>query len=100
MKTKKNITIYVDWGEQTIYTESELNDAKDERVNEMYDDERAFNDYLDKNYVASQICGMDYDDLRSEWRECCEARVDEEWENLEEISFEVDVDINRRDCLC
>ena len=97
MKTKKNITIYVDWSEQTIYTESELDEAKNDRVDEMYHDELAFNDYLNENFCASDIFGADYDEVKSDWRECCINRVDEEWENLEEISLDVDVDINKRD---
>ena len=97
MKTKKNITIYVDWREQTIYTESELNEAKDDRIEEMYNDEQEFNDYLNENYCASDVFGMDDDELKSEWRDCCVHRVDEEWENIEEVSLDVDVDINKRD---
>lgn len=97
MKVKKDITIYVDWREQTIYTESELDEAKSDRVEEMYEDEVAFNDWLDDNYYASQIFRRDFDEIRSEWRECCVDRVDEEWENIEEVELEVEVDVTKKD---
>ena len=97
MKVKKDITIYVDWREQTIYTESELDEAKSDRVEEMYEDEVVFNDWLDDNYCASQIFGRDYDELRSEWRDHCVDRVEEEWENIEEVELEVEVDVTKKD---
>jgi hypothetical protein len=97
MKTKKNITIYVDWREQTIYTESELDEAKSDRVEEMYEDGTAFNDWLNENFCASDIFGTDYDEVKSDWRECCIESVDSEWENIEEVELEVEVDVSKKD---
>jgi hypothetical protein len=97
MKAKKNITIYVDWSEQTVYTESELDEAKDDRIEDAYNDERAFHDWLDCNFCASEIFGTDYDEVRSDWRDRCVDSVEDDFNNFEEVNLEVEVDVTKKD---
>ena len=65
---------YVNWDKREILTQDEYNAKVDEHTKVLCDDERDFEDWLNMEYSAFDVWGINEDrreEIRKEWRDFC-----------------------------
>jgi len=66
--------VYVNWNDEEILSTKQYEALVEEKVKELESDKDAFNEWLDRNYNASDLWdedGTDHEIIKEEWRVHC-----------------------------